>query len=204
MVGACCRAQKSSALRLDHITKDDIDVLAFHVPAPSINCALRTLRRMLHKAEEWNLLIKVPRFKLRPEHGRKLRLDDEAEQRLLLAATSFNWKPAGFDLFRDVIILARDTGMRNGRELYVNAVTTAGSFNVDYVNGTWAEGTITSDLAPALGATIVSSVPITAADKNQYILINLTPAVQAWLNGSEANDGIALVANSTFNASFDS
>ena len=23
-----------------------------------------------------------------------------------------------FDLFRDVIILARDTGMRNGRELY--------------------------------------------------------------------------------------
>jgi hypothetical protein len=89
-------------------------------------------------------------------------------------------------------------------KLYVNAVTTAGSFNVDYVNGTWAESTITSDLAPALGATIVSSVPITAADKNQYILINVTQAVQAWLNGSETNDGLALVANSTFNASFDS
>jgi hypothetical protein len=89
-------------------------------------------------------------------------------------------------------------------KLYVNAVTTAGSFNVDYVNGAWAESTITSDLAPALGATIVSSVPITKADKNQYILINVTPAVEAWLSGSEANDGIALVANSTFNASFDS
>jgi len=89
-------------------------------------------------------------------------------------------------------------------KLYVNAVTTAGTFNVDYVNGSWSESTLTYDLAPALGSTIVSSVDITTADKNQYILINITPAVQAWLNGSEANDGIALVANSTFSASFDS
>jgi hypothetical protein len=89
-------------------------------------------------------------------------------------------------------------------KLYVNAVTTVGSFNVDYVNGTWKESTITSSLAPALGNSIVSSVPITSADKNQYILINITPAVQAWLSGATPNDGIALVANSTFNASFDS
>jgi hypothetical protein len=89
-------------------------------------------------------------------------------------------------------------------KLYVNTVTTAGSFNVDYVNGTWMENKITSSLAPTLGSVIVSSVPITAADKNQYILINITPAVVSWLNGSEINDGIALVANGTFNASFDS
>jgi Phage integrase family len=105
-------------IRLDHITKDDVDALRLIGSASNINCALRTLRRMLHKAEEWNLLIKVPPFKLLPEHGRKLRLDDDAEQKLLLAAKSCNWKPAMFDLFRDVIILARDTGMRNGRELY--------------------------------------------------------------------------------------
>jgi hypothetical protein len=89
-------------------------------------------------------------------------------------------------------------------KLYVNAVTTAGSFNVDYVNGTWAESTIDASNAPALGKAISSDVAITAADKNQYILINVTSAVQAWLSGSEKNDGIALVANSTFNASFDS
>ena len=89
-------------------------------------------------------------------------------------------------------------------KLYVNAVTKAGSFNVDYVNGTWSEGTITYDNAPALGTTIAASVPLVTADKNQYILINVTSAVQAWLNGTEPNDGIALVANSTFNASFDS
>ncbi len=89
-------------------------------------------------------------------------------------------------------------------KLYVNAVATAGSFNVDYVNGSWKESKITHNLAPALGSTIVSDVPITAADKNQYILVNVTSAVQAWLSGSETNDGIALVANSTFTASFDS
>ncbi len=89
-------------------------------------------------------------------------------------------------------------------KLYVNAVTTAGSFNVDYVNGAWSEGTIDSSNAPPLGAAIASNVSVTTADKNQYILVNVTSAVQAWLNGSETNNGVALVANSTFNATFDS
>jgi hypothetical protein len=89
-------------------------------------------------------------------------------------------------------------------KLYVNAVTTAGSFNVDYVNGAWAEATITHNMAPALGTTIASNVSIPTADKNQYILIDITLALQAWLNGNQANDGLALVANGSFNASFDS
>jgi integrase len=105
-------------MRLDHITKDDVEGLSFSGTASNTNCALRTLRRMLHKAEEWNLLGKVPKFKLLREHGRRLRLDDDAEQRLLVAASACSWKPSSFELFRDVIILARDTGMRNQRELY--------------------------------------------------------------------------------------
>jgi hypothetical protein len=89
-------------------------------------------------------------------------------------------------------------------KLYVNTVSAAGSFNVDYVNGTWSESTIDASSAPALGKTIAASVPLVTADKNQFILINVTTAVQAWLNGSEANDGIALVGNSPLNATFDS
>ena len=89
-------------------------------------------------------------------------------------------------------------------KLYVNAVTTAGSFNVDYVNGTWAENTITANLSPALGTTIVASVPLVKAQAHDYILIDITPAVGAWLDGTQANDGIALVGNSPINASFDS
>ena len=89
-------------------------------------------------------------------------------------------------------------------KLYVNTVTTAGSFNVDYVNGAWVEGTIDASNAPALGKTIASGVSVTTADVNQYILVNVTSAVQAWMNGSETNNGLALVANGSFNATFDS
>src|ERR1700721_337366 len=68
-------------------------------------------------------------------------------------------------------------------KLYVSSIGTAGSFNVDYVNGTWTESKITADLAPTLGTTIAGSVPLVAADKNQFILIDVTEAVQAWLSG---------------------
>ncbi len=105
-------------MRLDHITKDDVEGLSLSGSASNANCALRTLRRMLHKAEEWNLIARVPKFKLLTEHGRRLRLDDDAEQKLLMAASTCNWTTGNFELLRDVIILARDTGMRNQRELY--------------------------------------------------------------------------------------
>jgi len=89
-------------------------------------------------------------------------------------------------------------------KLFVNSVATAGSFNVDYVNGAWSEKTITSSLSPALGNTIASSVPLTTANANNYITIDVTAAVGEWLSGSEPNDGIALVANSGLSATFDS
>ena len=109
---------KIVGMRLDHITKEDVEGLSFSGSASNTNCALRTLRRMLHRAEEWNLIGRVPKFKLLTEHGRNLRLDDDAEQKLLVAAKACNWTPGTFDLFRDIIIVARDTGMRNQRELY--------------------------------------------------------------------------------------
>jgi hypothetical protein len=37
-----------------------------------------------------------------------------------------------------------------------------------------------------------------------HVLIDITSALQAWLNGSQANNGIALVGNSPLNASFHS
>src|ERR1700723_949859 len=41
-------------------------------------------------------------------------------------------------------------------KLYVNAVTKGGSFNVDYVNGSWSESTIDANNAPAPGSTIAA------------------------------------------------
>ncbi|HTR25536.1 MAG TPA: DNRLRE domain-containing protein [Terriglobales bacterium] len=89
-------------------------------------------------------------------------------------------------------------------KLYVNAVSTSGSFNVVYVNGTWAENSITANLSPALDGTIVASIPLTKSQVGDYILIDVTPALQSWLNNTHINDGIALIANSPLNASFDS
>jgi len=89
-------------------------------------------------------------------------------------------------------------------KFYVDSVTTAGSFNVDFVNGSWSEKTITANLSPALGNNVVSGIPLTTGEVHHYILVDITSALVAWLDGSQTNDGIALVGNSPLNASFDS
>ena len=88
-------------------------------------------------------------------------------------------------------------------KLFVDSVTKAGSFNVDLVNGTWAEKTIDYSNQPSLGTTIAASVPLTTTSKLDYVEVDITQAVVEWLNGT-ANDGIALVANSPLVATFDS
>jgi hypothetical protein len=89
-------------------------------------------------------------------------------------------------------------------KLYVDSVTTAGLLNIDYVSGSWSERTITYSLQPALGTTVASGISITSASKGQYLQIDVTSAVGAWLDGTQQNHGLALVANSPLTASFDS
>ncbi len=89
-------------------------------------------------------------------------------------------------------------------KLYVNDVTTAGTFNVVYINGTWSESTITYDLSPALGTQIATSQEVSSSTVGDYINVDVTSAVKAWLENADPNDGLALVANSGLNATFDS
>ena len=107
-----------SNMRLDTITDDDIERLRFEGSASTTNCALRTLRRMFHKAEEWKLIRKVPKIRLMKEYGRALRLDDDAERKLFAGAEVCGWDEPTRQLFKDIVVLVRDTGMRNERELY--------------------------------------------------------------------------------------
>lgn len=107
-----------ASMRLDQITRDAAETITFSGSSSNTNCALRTLRRMLHKAEEWKLIRHAPKLKLKKEHGRSLRLDEEAEKKLLAGAAACNWQKGGLQLFQDIVILMRDTGMRNERELY--------------------------------------------------------------------------------------
>ena len=86
--------------QLAAITSDCIDVLKFPGSSANVNCALRTVRRMLHKAEEWKLISRARRIKLMKEHGRSLRLDDAAERKLSVAADDCGWRKRGRDLRR--------------------------------------------------------------------------------------------------------
>jgi integrase len=109
-----------AGMKLDQITTDDAEALRFPGSPAKGNNALRTLSRMLSKAKEWKLLRYVPDFKLFKETGRTLKLDDEAERKLL---------PHAEQPLRDIIVIMRDTGMRNGRELYRMRIE-----NIDWAN----------------------------------------------------------------------
>ncbi len=107
-----------TGMRLDRITNDAVEMLSFPGSAANTNCALRTLRRMLHRAEDWKMIGRAPKLKLAKEYGRSLTLDEDMETKLIAGAAACDWKKDIFERFQDVMILMRDTGMRNERELY--------------------------------------------------------------------------------------
>ncbi len=87
--------------------------------------------------------------------------------------------------------------------VYVDAVVTSGIMDVYAVNGSWSANTITYNNAPPLGNKILSAVPVSTTG---YISLNVTSTVQAWLNGTLATNGIALIptSGSSILASIDS
>jgi hypothetical protein len=91
--------------------------------------------------------------------------------------------------------------------LYVDAVTGAGTFDVYEVNTPWTEEGLnfTNAPAPGLSATGSKPVSISSASGNQFVLVDITTLVQDWVNGTIANNGIALkLTSSTGGVSFDS
>ncbi len=48
-------------MRLDQITNESAERLEFSGSPSNANCALKALRRMLHKAEEWKLIAHAPK-----------------------------------------------------------------------------------------------------------------------------------------------
>ena len=90
-------------------------------------------------------------------------------------------------------------------KLWVNTVTTTGSFDVRRITGVWNEATITSNAAPSTGGVEVIGVTLTAQDVDSFVTIDLTPLVRDWLDGVVPNNGLALVANAVnTNVRFDS
>jgi integrase len=100
---------KVASMRLNAISRDDAGELAFPGGPSNHNNALRTLRRMLGKAVEWKVLKAAPKIKLLVENERKRMIDAHIEAKLL----PFCKQP-----LRDVVIIMRDSGMRNQKEVF--------------------------------------------------------------------------------------
>jgi len=89
--------------------------------------------------------------------------------------------------------------------LWVNTVTTAGSFDVRRIISVWNEATVTGNTAPSLGSVQISDVTITAQDVDSFVTVDLTPLVKDWIDGIVPNNGLAIVANAVnTNIRFDS
>jgi hypothetical protein len=91
-------------------------------------------------------------------------------------------------------------------QLYVNQILGPGSFDVYQLNSEWSQTAMTYTNAPAPGASATGNNPVAIpATADQFILIDVTPLVQGWLNGTIPNDGLVLsMTTSSGGALFDS
>jgi len=99
-----------AGMRMSEIARDDALSLTFPGGAANHNNALRTLRRMLGKAEEWKILRAAPKIKLVQEKPRSRVIDEAIEAKL---------RPFCDQNLKDVLMIMRDTGMRNRKEVFL-------------------------------------------------------------------------------------
>jgi len=90
--------------------------------------------------------------------------------------------------------------------LFVSGFTSAGTFDVYLLNGSWNESTVTYSTAPALGSLVISNVNVPSTSKNTFIEVDVTSALQQWISGAQSNYGLALVPSplSQISVTFDS
>jgi len=78
--------------------------------------------------------------------------------------------------------------------LYVNKVTVPGAIDLSAANAPWSELSVngTTPPVPAAGSPVQLGIPVSVA--NEYITVDVTSQVRAWLNGIP-NDGFIITAN---------
>lgn len=98
-------ATKLAAMRMDTITADDVETTPFHKSPYSTNCAIRTLRRMLHKAKDWKEIRECPTLDTVEAVGRNMMFTGEIEMKILARSP----QP-----LNDVAVIVIDSGLRDG------------------------------------------------------------------------------------------
>jgi len=128
---------KLVSMRLDRITTDDVLTTKVGRSPANTNNALRTLRRMLKKAQEWSLINTTPVIKLVEECGRDQLIEPWMEQKLLIVASAERLTPTkrvsgvGWEPFRTVLLIMLDSGLRPGE-----------IFRMRWENIHWEQGVI--------------------------------------------------------------
>ena len=116
-------------------------------------------------------------------------------------------KGTAYVRFNLASIPAGPTVAKATMRLYVNRVVTPGSLDVYQLNSAWTEAGVTKASAPAKGASVDGGkhTGITAAMANDFVEFDVTALAQKWLNGSLANNGVAIGMTSVAGSfSFDS
>jgi hypothetical protein len=88
--------------------------------------------------------------------------------------------------------------------LFIGQVGRAGSFEVSRVHGDWNEATLSFDSAVGIVGNIEAIVGVAAEHADEYLLVDLTALVKEWVDGTQPNDGVALVPVGDVNLQFDS
>lgn len=95
-------------------------------------------------------------------------------------------------------------------KLYLSPLTKpSGAIDIYPVTSAWTESTLNPSSPPTLSSTSINTQAIPVGSANSFLVVDVTSLVQEWLNGPAngglANDGIALVADtSTTYVVFDS
>jgi Collagen triple helix repeat (20 copies) len=86
--------------------------------------------------------------------------------------------------------------------LYASAVSSPGSINVNVAYGSWVEATVSGTAGfPVMGGAVASAVPVSTA--GTYITVDVTSAVQNWIDGGVANNGLSITGNGSTAVQFD-
>jgi hypothetical protein len=79
--------------------------------------------------------------------------------------------------------------------LFVGKVGSEGDIDAYLVTGSWDEHGITGDTAPVFEALPFTTFSVASGDEGHFLAVDVTPEVQAWLDGANDNHGFVLVAN---------
>ncbi len=85
--------------------------------------------------------------------------------------------------------------------LFTTKVSTSGNVNIFVANGPWSETAVNGNNAPVAGTSVASGVAVPAT--NRFLTVDVTAAVQSWLNGV-ANNGFLIEPAGTVSVEFDS